>query len=75
LSELHDTAEVAVFFDFCSMYQKCCGADGAPGARVRVLGFADGEAGAVGRFPSEDALFKQALGSLGTFYSHPSTQV
>jgi hypothetical protein len=28
-----------------------------------------------GRFPSEDVLFKQALGSLGTFYSHPFTQV
>jgi hypothetical protein len=55
------------------MHQKCRGADGAPG--VRVLGFADDEAGAVGRFASEDALFKQALGSLGTFYSHPQTHV
>jgi hypothetical protein len=40
-----------------------------------VLGFADSEAGAVGRFASEDVLFKQALGSLGAFYSHPHTLV
>eukprot|EP00962_Isochrysis_galbana_P025283 scaffold7764_cov94-Isochrysis_galbana.AAC.1 len=63
--------DVAVFFDFCSMHQKCRGADGAPGERV--LGFAAGEAG--GRFASEDALFRQALGSLGTFYAHPKTMV
>eukprot|EP00962_Isochrysis_galbana_P048071 scaffold19931_cov100-Isochrysis_galbana.AAC.1 len=63
--------DLAVFFDFCSMHQKCRGADGAPGSRV--LGFAAGEAG--GRFASEDALFKQALGSLGTFYAHPNTRV
>eukprot|EP00962_Isochrysis_galbana_P029600 scaffold9486_cov90-Isochrysis_galbana.AAC.2 len=63
--------DVAVFFDFCSMHQKCRGADGAPSARV--LGFAAGEAG--GRFASEDGLFKHALGSLGTFYAHPKTFV
>ena len=31
--------------------------------------------GAVGREPSEDFLFKKALGSLGAFYSHAKTQV
>jgi len=31
--------------------------------------------GAVGRFPAEDVLFKQALGSLGIFYAHPHTHV
>ena len=31
--------------------------------------------GPVGREPSEDILFKQELGSLGAFYSHPNTPV
>jgi hypothetical protein len=64
---------MAVFFDFCSIHQKCRGADGKPGPRV--LGFSNEDAGAVGRFASEDVLFKQALGSLGIFYSHPNTHV
>jgi hypothetical protein len=67
------SADVAVFYDFSSMHQKCRGADGEPGPRV--LGFADSEAGAVGRLPAEDALFKEALGSLGVLYSHPHTHV
>jgi hypothetical protein len=65
--------QVAVFYDFCSMHQKCRGTEGAPG--VRVLGFADGEAGAVGRYPSETVLFKEALGRLCTFFSYPNTHV
>jgi hypothetical protein len=73
LAEDHFLPDVGVFIVFCSMHQKCRVVDGKPGPRL--LGFAGGEAGAVGRFASEDALFKQALDSLGTFYSHPYTQV
>jgi hypothetical protein len=64
---------VALFIDFCSMHQKCRGVDGKPGPRVQ--GFSDDEACTVGRFASEEEHFKQALGSLGTFYSHPYTLV
>jgi len=68
---------VGVFLDFCSIHQNCRDVDGAPqdtafawlGSEKR---FADG---AVGRFPAEDVLFKQALGSLGIFYAHPHTHV
>jgi hypothetical protein len=55
------------------MHQKCRGADGKPGPRV--LGFADGQTRAVGRLASEDVLFKQALDSLNTLYSHSHTRV
>jgi len=66
-----------VFLDFCSIHQNCRDVDGAPqdtafawlGSEER---FADG---AVGRFPAEDILFKQALGSLGIFFAHPGTHV
>ena len=65
-----------VFLDFCSMHQNCRNRDGVPQdtafAWLEKGGFADG---AVGRFPAENALFTQALGSLGTFYSHPHTHV
>jgi hypothetical protein len=57
------TSDVAVLLDFCSM-------PGPP-----VLGVEHDIANAVGRFASEDALFKQALDSLGTLYSHPHTHV
>jgi hypothetical protein len=66
----------AVFLDFCSIHQNCRDRDGAPQdaafAWLEKGGFADG---AVGRFPAENDLFTQALGSLGTFYSHPHTIV
>jgi hypothetical protein len=42
ISHRDDVLDVALFFDFCSMHQKCRGVDGKPGPRV--LGFADDEA-------------------------------
>ena len=67
----------AVFFDFCSIYQNCRDRDGAPQGTAFLWLETDGRLadGAVGRFPSENVLFTQALGSLGTFYSHPHTRV
>lgn len=65
---------VAVFLDFCSIHQKCRGPDGAPGGRV-LSGGTHEPHGAIGRYASEDALFRQALQSLSTFYSHPETHV
>jgi len=62
-----------VFLDFCPIHQKCRDRDGVP--QGRVLGYAASEPDAVGRFPAEDVLFSQALGSLGIFYAHAHTRV
>lgn len=64
---------VAVFYDFCCIHQKCRAADGTPGKHV--VGWTGGEEGAVGRLPAEEALFREALGSLGVLYSLPRTFV
>jgi len=68
---------VGVFFDFCSIYQNCRDRDGTPQDTAFSWLAKEGRlaGGAVGRLPTEDVLFKQALGSLGTFYSHPETHV
>ena len=70
---------LAVFYDFSSIHQNCRDRDGAPQATTcqptadgGLVGLVDG---AVGRFAEETVLFKQALGSLGAFYSHPKTLV
>ncbi|CAK0806455.1 unnamed protein product [Prorocentrum cordatum] len=67
----------AVFMDLCCIHQNCRDRKGVPQQRTyqRLEGsdkFADG---AIGRFDSENVLFKEALGSLGSFYSHPCTYV
>jgi len=67
----------AVFMDLCCIHQNCRDSKGVPQQRTyqRLEGsdkFADG---AIGRFDSENVLFKEALGSLGSFYSHPCTYV
>ena len=66
-----------VFFDFCSIHQNCRDRDGAPQGTAFSWLEKEGRLadGAVGRFPAEDVLFNQALGSLGTFYSHPKTPI
>lgn len=66
-----------MFYDFCSLHQRCRGPDGAP--QPRTFEAAEGgrrEPGApVGRYASETTLFHAGLGSLGSLYSHPSTMV
>jgi len=64
-----------VFLDFCSIHQNCCDGDGTPQDTAFAWLEEEGRLanGAVGRFPEENFLFKQALGSLGTFYWHPHT--
>jgi len=64
---------IGVFLDFCSLHQNCRDGDGTP--QGRGLGYAAGKTDAVSRFPAENDLFEQALGSLGTLYSHPHTIV
>jgi hypothetical protein len=73
LKPLLKFAKVAIFYDFCSMHQKCRSVNGSP--QSRVLGWANGEEGAIGRYACEDRLFKQALSKLGAFYSHRMTKV
>ena len=67
----------AIFLDFSSILQCCRDASGEP--QARTYRWLDEQScfdeGAVGRYSAEDALFKEALGSLGAFYSHPSTFV
>ena len=67
----------AVFMDLCSIFQCCRDREGVPQqSTYRWLDGADCfEDGAIGRFESESLLFGQALGSLGSFYSHPKTVV
>ncbi|CAK0825655.1 unnamed protein product [Prorocentrum cordatum] len=67
----------SVFFDLCGLHQACRDREGIPQQRTFAWleddsGFADG---AVGRFISEEMLFKEALTSLGILYSHPHTIV
>ena len=68
---------VGVFLDFCSIHQNCRNIDGVP--QDTAFAWLESEkrlaGGAVGRFPAEDVLFKQALGSLGIFCAHPYTHV
>jgi len=68
---------VGVFIDFCSIHQNCRDHDGTPQNTVFPWLEQEGRFvdGAVGRLPAEDILYKQALGSYGTFYSHPHTHV
>ena len=72
-----DGTRFGVFLDFCSIHQNC--RDGAGTPQDTAFAWLEKEGrlanGAVGRFPTEDVLFKQALGSLGTLYSHPHTFV
>ncbi|CAK0880242.1 unnamed protein product, partial [Prorocentrum cordatum] len=67
----------AVFMDFCCIHQCCRDSDGAP--QLRTFRWLDESQcfaeGAIGRFEREDALFKEALESLGSFYSHRATVV
>ena len=65
--------QVAVFYDFCCIFQKCRGSNGKP--MGHVMGWAADETDAVGRLTEEDALFRKALGSLGILYSLPRTHV
>jgi hypothetical protein len=67
----------AVFYDFCCIHQCCRDSRGAPQGTTFQYSQKEGglAAGAIGRYASEHGLFKQALGSLGAFYSHPTTMV
>lgn len=67
----------AVFYDFCCIHQCCRDSRGAPQGTTFQVSQKEGglDAGAIGRYASEHGLFKQALGSLGAFYSHPATTV
>ncbi|CAK0867739.1 unnamed protein product [Prorocentrum cordatum] len=66
-----------VFMDFCCIHQNCRDREGCPQQRTyqRLEGSDSFEDDALGRFELEHALFKEALGSLGSFYSHPATVV
>merc|ERR1712190_80268 len=71
------TGRWGVFMDFCSIQQGCRDRDGVSQQHTfswldEIKAFEDG---AVGRFESENVLFKKALGSLGSFYSHQNTVV
>lgn len=67
----------AVLFDFCSMHQGCRDSAGIP--RSEVYRWLEVERAyeheAVGRFESEEVMFDNALGHIGTFFSHPATIV
>jgi Ran GTPase-activating protein (RanGAP) involved in mRNA processing and transport len=67
----------AVFYDFCCIHQCCRDSRGAPKGTTFQYSQQQGAlaSGAIGRYASEHGLFKQALGSLGAFYSHPATTV
>ncbi|CAK0897225.1 unnamed protein product, partial [Prorocentrum cordatum] len=69
----------AVFMDFCCIHQNCRDHEGAPQLhtyqRLEVEGSECFEADAIGKFERERELFKEALDSLGSFYSHPATVV
>ncbi|CAK0840404.1 unnamed protein product [Prorocentrum cordatum] len=71
------TGRWAVFMDFICIHQNCRDHGGAPRRCTyqRLDGSECFEAGAIGRFEREGELFKEALGSLGSFYSHPATVV
>ncbi|CAK0866673.1 unnamed protein product [Prorocentrum cordatum] len=71
------TGRWAVFMDFICIHQNCRDHGGAPRRCTyqRLEGSECFEAGAIGRFEREHELFKEALGSLGSFYSHPATVV
>jgi len=58
-----------VFYNFCSIHQRCRDRDGKPQGRLV------GELDVIGRFSLENSLFEQALGCLGAFYSHRLTWV
>ncbi|CAK0821111.1 unnamed protein product [Prorocentrum cordatum] len=66
-----------VFMDFCCIHQNCRDREGVPQQHTyqRLEGSDSFEDDALGRFELEHALFKEALGSLGSFYSHPATVV
>ncbi|CAK0795010.1 unnamed protein product, partial [Prorocentrum cordatum] len=66
-----------VFMDFCCIHQNCRDREGVPQQHTyqRLEGSDSFEDDALGRFELEHALFKEALGSLGSFYSHPETVV
>ena len=70
LESPHHCGRWGVFIDWISLYQACRAPDGTPQSRT-VL--SDGSCGR--RLPSEDVLFRQALRSLGLFYSHMATHV
>ncbi|CAK0833706.1 unnamed protein product [Prorocentrum cordatum] len=63
--------------DFICIHQNCRDHGGAPRRCTyqRLEGSDCFEAGAIGRFERERELFKEALDSLGSFYSHPATVV
>ncbi|CAK0835981.1 unnamed protein product [Prorocentrum cordatum] len=67
----------AVFMDFCCIHQNCRDCEGAPQRCTyqRLEGSECFEANAIGKFERERELFTDALGSLGSFYSHPATVV
>lgn len=54
----------AVFYDFCSLHQRCRDSGGEP-----LL------AGGSGWYPSEEALHRRALCHISALYSHPQTWV
>ncbi|CAK0795655.1 unnamed protein product [Prorocentrum cordatum] len=63
--------------DFCCIHQNCRDREGIPQQCTyqRLEDSGSFEDDAIGRFEPEHALFKEALGSLGRFYSHPATVV
>ncbi|CAK0882498.1 unnamed protein product [Prorocentrum cordatum] len=71
------TGRWAVFMDFCCIHQNCRDYGGAPQRYTyqRLEGSGCCEADAIGKFERERELFKEALDSLGSFYSHPATVV
>ncbi|CAK0828496.1 unnamed protein product [Prorocentrum cordatum] len=64
-------------FGGCCILQNCRDREGVPQLSVfqRLDDTDFFEDGAIGRFDSESVLFQEALGSLGSFYSHPKTVV
>ncbi|CAK0877218.1 unnamed protein product [Prorocentrum cordatum] len=69
--------EWGVFLDFACIHQNCRDAHGVPTQATFKWLETEGRLadGAVGRFDAEETLFKQALGGLGTLYTHQHTTV
>ena len=67
----------SVFVDFCSIHQKCQDRDGVPQQHAyhKLENTNLLEDGAIGKVEREVVLFEEALGNLGSFYSHPFTVV
>ncbi|CAK0898920.1 unnamed protein product, partial [Prorocentrum cordatum] len=72
-SDMFSSGTWATCLDFCCLHQCCRDREGMPQQRsFKWLSDDRGfENRAVGRFAREETLFREALDSLGSYYSHP----